>query len=662
SLPTPLLKHSISTQLLSTVFAIYLIITITVTSIHLIAEFNNTQERIENELKILETIFRPGLSQSLWNMDNNQLEATLKGIMKIPIIVGVELEGVGKKQHKANGWIMAEDGTPMLIESFETPFHNKPTSFFNLFSHKFQVVYTDENVKQIVGRGTFYSNTAIVVNQVKHSFIFILVNAVIKTFSLWIIFFIVSRILLTRPLYALIQSAEQINLDNLDQIQINSKNKWRNELKVLEEALIKMVQKLLHARRELQNFNQSLEQKIKERTQQLQNKAEELTQKDILNQCLIKDIEMQREKFSKVFHSAPYAIAITDLYEGQFLEVNDSYVDMSGYQRSELIGKTGIELNLLKKEVRDAVVNKLLKGEKIEKMEGEMRRKSGERLMIMGSVQLISIHGKLCMIGSHADITELKMAHQSRLTAVSELISTIAHQWRQPLSTLGMIVQRTHAMAKMQSLTPEYLSEFKNNAMRQIKHMSDTIEVFRDFYRPEKEKSIFSPLSCIKDCIKLFEPQLAIKNIVADIHCEDCTEQLVEGFSNEFKQVILNLLGNARDAILESRNIGEPINQNVSMDEEKGRINVYIDMNRDNLMTIDITDNGCGIPDTLSSKLFSPYFTTKNDTAGTGIGLYMSRMIMQEKFKGNLRFIKRDQGATFRIELPSGTKVPQSGK
>ncbi|WP_186441655.1 PAS domain-containing sensor histidine kinase [Desulfamplus magnetovallimortis] len=394
----------------------------------------------------------------------------------------------------------------------------------------------------------------------------------------------------------------------------------------------------------------------------------------MVNRRLIEDADVQDEKFKKIFHSAPYAIAITELYEGRFLEANDFYVNMSGYKRSELIGKTGVELNMLTKEVRDAVVSKLLNGEKIEKKEGQIRRKSGEILMIMGSVQLINIHGKLCMIGSHTDITELKMANESRLTAMRDLISTIAHQWRQPLSTLGMIIQRTHALATMQELTPEYLSQFKTNAMRQIKHMSDTIDVFRNFYHPEREKTQFSPLNCINDCVKLFETQLTSKNIVVDIDCANYSEQLIEGFSNEFKQVILNLLGNARDAILEGRKIGVypkhkvpgvsgvhgdgVLEQKEFSSQDQGFINVNISVNSDNSMLIDIADNGCGIPDEVVSKLFSPYFTTKEESIGTGIGLYMSRMIIQEKFQGTLKFIPQAQGACFRIKLPLTVNTP----
>lgn len=227
---------------------------------------------------------------------------------------------------------------------------------------------------------------------------------------------------------------------------------------------------------------------------------------------------------------------------------------------------------------------------------------------------------------------------------MGEMICAIAHQWRQPLATLGMIIQRTHAVGGMQGLTAEYLDEFKTNAMRQIKYMSDTIEEFRGFYRPEKQKVPFSPLNCINDAAKLFEPQFNGSIIAVDVDCRGCEEQQVEGFPNEFKQVILNLLGNARDAILKSRaDSGEP---------KQGRISVLITVREDAVINIDISDNGCGIAPDVAPRILDPYFTTKQDSGGSGLGLYMSRMIVEKSLGGVLRLVQGQEGATFRIELP----------
>lgn len=249
---------------------------------------------------------------------------------------------------------------------------------------------------------------------------------------------------------------------------------------------------------------------------------------------------------------------------------------------------------------------------------------------------------------SHA-VDELRLKdqmliRQDRQAALGEMVNNIAHQWRQPLATLGMIVQRAHAVGTREVLTADYLNEFKVNAMRQIRYMSDTIDEFRDFYQRDKEKAPFSPLSCINDAVKLFRPQLISSVISVQILPGNYCQQLVDGSSNEFKQVILNLLGNAREAILERRkNSGEP---------EEGHIAVQLSLSGKGAVIIDISDNGCGILAGNSAKLFIPYFTTKEATGGTGIGLYMSRMIIEKALGGSIDTIEDVEGATFRIKLP----------
>jgi len=239
---------------------------------------------------------------------------------------------------------------------------------------------------------------------------------------------------------------------------------------------------------------------------------------------------------------------------------------------------------------------------------------------------------------------ERLLANQSRLAAMGEMIGAIAHQWRQPLSTLGMIIQRTHATGTLQGLTKEYLDEFKSNAMRQVKYMSETIEEFRGFYRLEKQKELFSPVDCITDAIRLFEPQFISSGIKVEIICLHCARKMVHGFPNEFKQVILNLLANSRDAILDSRrSTGCP---------QEGYIGIAVSLTNNTLMHIDVSDNGGGISTDIAPKVFDPYFTTKDETGGTGIGLYMSRMIVEDSLEGRLNLLESTNGAAFRIELP----------
>lgn len=351
--------------------------------------------------------------------------------------------------------------------------------------------------------------------------------------------------------------------------------------------------------------------------------------------------------YRSILNASPDGITITDT-KGTIRMVSPAGIAMFGYEREEeLLGHNLIEF-ISPEDMERAAANtqQLLQGTFSGVGDYRAVRADGSKYDIESKGQCIcnSEGQPATIVFILRDISERKQANNSCLVAMGEMICAIAHQWRQPLATLGMIIQRTHAVGGMQGLTAEYLDEFKTNAMRQIKYMSDTIEEFRGFYRPEKQKVPFSPLNCINDAAKLFEPQFTGSIIAVDVDCRGCEEQQVEGFPNEFKQVILNLLGNARDAILKSRaDSGEP---------KQGRISVLITVREDDVINIDIADNGCGIAPDVAPRILAPYFTTKQDSGGSGLGLYMSRMIVEKSLGGVLRLVQGQEGATFRIELP----------
>jgi len=355
--------------------------------------------------------------------------------------------------------------------------------------------------------------------------------------------------------------------------------------------------------------------------------------------------------YQSVLNASPDNITITDT-EGFIIMISPAGVKMFGHElEEELLGRNVIEF--IVSEDRDRVRSNLkltLLGLSPGGVEYRAIRTDGGTIDIESNGQaILNAEGEpVSIVFVVRDITERKQAGHSCLVAMGEMIGAIAHQWRQPLSTLGMIVQRTHAVGTMQGLTAEGLDEFKANAMRQIRYMSDTIEEFRGFYRTEKQKELFSPLSCINDSARLFEPQFTSHGIVVDVHCRECDEQLVDGYPNEFKQVILNLLGNARDAILESRK--------TKCQSEDGRITIRVTVHGGKTMIIDVNDNGCGIADDIAPRILDPYFTTKEDSGGTGLGLYMSRRIVEDSLGGHLTLLQCHEGATFRIELQLGKK------
>lgn len=220
---------------------------------------------------------------------------------------------------------------------------------------------------------------------------------------------------------------------------------------------------------------------------------------------------------------------------------------------------------------------------------------------------------------------------QSRQAAMGEMISNIAHQWRQPLNNLGILIQSTSSAYKSSMMNEEYLQKFISDGMNLISYMSQTIDDFRYFFKPEKEKKMFPAESVIRKTCALVEPGLIIEKIKLTIQVKQACE--IFGFSNEFGQVLLNLLQNAKEALL-SQKIPNP--------------EIIIEVNKiDGKAAIKIIDNAGGIPAKVQDKVFEPYFTTKNN--GTGIGLYMSKMIIEKNMNGKLLLENKNDGAVFTI-------------
>jgi PAS domain S-box-containing protein len=240
---------------------------------------------------------------------------------------------------------------------------------------------------------------------------------------------------------------------------------------------------------------------------------------------------------------------------------------------------------------------------------------------------------------------ELLLQQQSRLAAMGEMISNIAHQWRQPLNLLALLAQELPVTYKTGAFNLQYLQHSVDKTLETIGHMSQTIDDFRNFFRPYKEKVAFNMVEVIKKTISLMEGSLTSQKIETTIsHDRDA---MVHGYPNEFSQVLLNILINARDAFVE-RGVASP-KITLELDVQQGRT------------VVTITDNAGGIPEPILDRVFDPYFTTKGPDKGTGVGLFMSKTIVEKSMCGSLTARNVQGGAQFRIELPAGG-VLQDGK
>ena len=229
---------------------------------------------------------------------------------------------------------------------------------------------------------------------------------------------------------------------------------------------------------------------------------------------------------------------------------------------------------------------------------------------------------------------------QSKYAAMGEMIEMIAHQWRQPITTIGMIsnnVALDLILNNVDEIDTEMLKRDLEGINRQVKYLSDTIDDFKNFFKGSKSKQKVFLSEIIDKAVSLIIKQLEQKNIIISIE-NRCDNTLLNTYKNELIQVLLNIIANAKDALTEHNS------------KEK-KISIVCKKNRDSFI-ISISDNAGGIKDEVISKIFDPYFSTKKAKNGTGLGLYMSKVIINEHLDGEIFAKNIDYGAEFTIKLP----------
>ena len=230
------------------------------------------------------------------------------------------------------------------------------------------------------------------------------------------------------------------------------------------------------------------------------------------------------------------------------------------------------------------------------------------------------------------------MINQSRLAAMGEMIGNIAHQWRQPLNALGLLIYNIKDTFQFSTLNAEYLDQAVADGNRMVQNMSTTISDFSNFFRPDKEFVAFSATKQIRAAILLVES--SYKNCDIAIHLDAPNDLELMGFPNEYSQVLLNLLSNAKEAVLGRNQLHQQLSRRVEIRLTE----------RDGYGCVTVADNGGGISALILDMIFDPYFSTKD--RGSGIGLYMSKMIIERNMYGSITARNIEEGAEFTVCTP----------
>jgi len=394
------------------------------------------------------------------------------------------------------------------------------------------------------------------------------------------------------------------------------------------------------------------------------------------------DLETDRPRLSNPENEAIYAGIMNTTTEGFWLldsnltitDVNFSLCRMLGYQKKELVGKKPFDFIDAKERSHCKSQAQLIDDMSSRTYEIAFITKSGSSLYAL--VNATTMYDQYDHMKTFAFITDISkqksieeelrnhqdaterlnnslekrineeveknrekeqmMYQQSRLASMGEMIGNIAHQWRQPLNIMALVMQDIYISEQLGNLTSKKVEDSYEKANNLLQYMSQTIDDFRNFFKENDDENIFSLKDAIESVYSLISTNLTYHHIHCEINIIE--DSMVCGGLNEFKQVMINILNNAQEAI-------------ETNGSEKKEICISISKKNSDAMVV-VRDDGGGMNEDVILKIFDPYFTTKAQTQGTGLGLYMSKRIIENMMLGSLSAKNIDHGAEFTITLP----------
>ena len=367
---------------------------------------------------------------------------------------------------------------------------------------------------------------------------------------------------------------------------------------------------------------------------------------------------MKKEKILKDI-TDKYIINSTTDTKGIITYASEAFCNISGYTKEELIGKPH---NITRHPDMPASIFKemwktISKGERWTGQIKNLKKDGGYYWVYANIEPIYDNKGKIkSYVAIRLDITNSKqleqnikseleknrlkdqqLMQQSRLAQMGEMLAMIAHQWRQPLAAISATSGSLELKAKLNRIDKETVIRLSKNISNYAQHLSSTIDDFRDFFKSEKEKKNISLSQVVESVLGIV--QVSIENQNISIITNSDSHNVIYSYPNELRQVILNLIKNAEDVLV-----------------EKDLQNPYIKITtytQDLKEILEVSDNGGGIDAEIINKIFDPYFSTKLEKNGSGLGLYMSKTIIEEHCHGNLSVSNNEHGAVFKIVLDS---------
>jgi len=639
------LRNSIATRLLSYVFSIYLVISVIITVIHMVYEYKRVEKNVIQDLKIFYSNSNPTMAVALWEADGEQMDSILNGFVKSPTILGLRISDLSGKYVRTIGESIDLKEELRFVGKGEEGILIRQKGR-DLFGFQYPIVYARKSGNHKIGSMTIYSSPSVIFSRVKFSYLFIFINAIIKTIILWVVFLGFSRVLLQRPLSILTLAAKNIDLENLEEIQIDTKTSGRNEFKILEEAFNSMVVKLLEARNDIaknkEKQNQRLERQVIERTQELSD---------------------SEERYRRLVESAPFGIAIHQAGALVFMNAAGKKIiyGSSKYSEDKLISEM-VPPEFYKKVTRKIQGLMIADNPVEQSFEEKIIRLDGNST----DVEVVGIHfiynGKPAVQVVFQDITDRKKWEASlrkerkqaekESQAKGRFLANMSHELRTPLNA---ILGLSQLMTKNSNLNHDQKDNL-HIISRSGKHLLDLINDILDMSKIEAKKTLviegnLSLVSFLEDLNNLFKFQAKKKKLTLHFEQSSDIPEYVRTDEVKLRQILTNLINNALKFTEKGGVILRISTEKKGSSQNKtGKKNIFLNF--------EIEDTGPGIPPDEIEQIFDPFVQIhtghgqKEGAEGTGLGLSISLKFAQLMGGDILVESEPESGSVFKLTVP----------
>jgi PAS domain S-box-containing protein len=449
----------------------------------------------------------------------------------------------------------------------------------------------------------------------------------------------------------IVWSAQTYRIYELDPFSINIDYQWFSShlhpddadyvSKSVEKALkgeryYNVIHRIVTAKGNVRKVNQRAEAYYEGNIQKMSGTIQDITQYE--------EAKEEISRLSQVVYQGPYSTIITDI-RGNIEYINEQTLKMTGYSKEEILGQN---MNIFRSGIHtDDFYDGLWKTIKDEKSiwKGTFFNKMKNDDILDCHSSIFPVLNENNEILNFVTIQEDTTAQnikdklflmQTRQAQMGEMLSMIAHQWRQPLSIITALTNSQRVNIMLEKSTTDGLLQNYTEIEEQVAYLSNTITDFRDFFKPDKKVTLTKSSTIITKVLKLIKHALRQASIKVQTHYLNDPEY--KTFEHEMEQVILNIVKNSQDVFLD-RKIEKPL-IDITCDEINGDAVIIIE------------DNAKGIDKEVIDTLFLPYVSTKDQKHGTGLGLYMSKTIVEEHCGGELMVENTAQGARFSIKIP----------